>query len=317
MKNKFWQKAHDFLEKNELVYVVAVVSGEGSAPNRVGAKILVSHDEIFGTIGGGRSEHLIVEKVKEYIAENEQCTQIAVLEHRKDADENASGMICNGSQTYAIVALTKEHLPHIKNIINAYTEKGVGKLSLSPHGLIFKDNDCSQERFSFINQEDHWEYHEILGVLDKLYIVGGGHCSISLSQLMINLGFHVTVYENSENIQTYNENIYANEKFIVDYDNLPDIIPNSPHTYIAIMTFGHAYDQYVLEKLIGKDVKYLGMMGSQSKVKAVFANLKEKGVKQELFDSVHAPIGLNIKSNTPEEIAVSIAGEIIKIRNSG
>jgi xanthine dehydrogenase accessory factor len=316
MKNTFWQKAHDFLVQNDLVYIVAVVSGEGSAPNRVGAKILVSQDEIFGTIGGGRSEHLIVEKVKEYITLNELCTQIAVLEHRKEADENASGMICNGSQTYAIVALTKKHLAPITNILDIYANKTNGALSLSNNGLSFSETAEISNRYSFETHDDDWQYHEVLGVLDKLYIVGGGHCSLALSQLMINLGFHVTVFENREDIQTYTQNNYANEKHIIDYNDLPTIIPNGLNTYIAIMTFGHAFDQYVLEKVIDKDVKYLGMMGSQSKVKAVFANLKEKDIKPELFDAVHAPIGLDIKSNTPEEIAVSIAGEIIKIRNA-
>ncbi len=82
------------------------------------------------------------------------------------------------------------------------------------------------------------------------------------------------------------------------------------------MTFGHKADELVLKQLLRKEYKYIGMMGSPSKVKQIFDNLITDGFKKKELDKVHAPIGIPITSKTPEEIAVSIAAQIIKIKNS-
>jgi xanthine dehydrogenase accessory factor len=83
------------------------------------------------------------------------------------------------------------------------------------------------------------------------------------------------------------------------------------------MTHAHSADALVLEALVDRSYAYLGMMGSSSKVRRIFAALEEKGIAAELLDRVHAPIGVAIASHTPAEIAVSIAAEIISIRNRG
>ena len=82
------------------------------------------------------------------------------------------------------------------------------------------------------------------------------------------------------------------------------------------MTRGHQHDELVLEWAVGTPAKYIGMIGSKTKVKTIFSHLLAKGVSQETLDSVHSPIGLGIGAQTPEEIAVSILAEIIKIRRS-
>jgi xanthine dehydrogenase accessory factor len=81
------------------------------------------------------------------------------------------------------------------------------------------------------------------------------------------------------------------------------------------MTYGHAHDRRVVENLLGIDVRYLGLMGSASKVKRLFADMQAEGADPADLARVRAPIGMAIRSHTPEEIAVSVAGEIIGIRN--
>jgi xanthine dehydrogenase accessory factor len=81
------------------------------------------------------------------------------------------------------------------------------------------------------------------------------------------------------------------------------------------MTFGHVSDELVLEKIITKKCRYIGMMASKAKRQQVFENLVRKGVSTSLLDTVFSPIGIKIKSHTPEEIAISIAAQIIKIKN--
>ena len=82
------------------------------------------------------------------------------------------------------------------------------------------------------------------------------------------------------------------------------------------MTRGHQADLEVLEQLLKKELRYIGMMGSKAKIKTVYGRLEEKGFGKEDFAKVHAPIGIKIASETPEEIAVSIAAELICCRNT-
>ena len=114
---------------------------------------------------------------------------------------------------------------------------------------------------------------------------------------------------------TLNNNIYADKKHLVDYAKIEDVAPQGESVYVVIMTFGHKSDQDVLQKLIGKNYKYLGLMGSKAKVARLYENIgynpEEKGVPK-----VYSPIGISIKSKTPMEIAVSIAAEIISVKNA-
>ena len=86
--------------------------------------------------------------------------------------------------------------------------------------------------------------------------------------------------------------------------------------YIVIVTHGHMGDEVVLEGALKTEAKYIGMIGSKTKNKAVYSHLLAKGITQKQLDMVYAPIGLSIHAQTPEEIAVSILAEIIQVRRS-
>ena len=147
-----------------------------------------------------------------------------------------------------------------------------------------------------------------------LYIFGAGHISLYLSKIGKMVGFKVVVvddramFSNRERFPEADE-IYA-EDFEVVFNKLKLIKPY----YIVIVTRGHRYDQEALEWSVGKEANYIGMIGSKAKNKAVFSNLQKKGIDKGLLEEVHAPIGLNIGAETPEEIAVSILAEIIQVR---
>ncbi len=133
---------------------------------------------------------------------------------------------------------------------------------------------------------------------------------------MKTLGFHVTVYDDRENLLSMNNNIFAHKKQVLSYDNIAENIPEGDNVYFTVMSFGNVSDENVLEKIISKKCRYIGMMASVKKAETVFSNLVKKGVSKELLDNVHSPIGIKIQSNTPEEIAISIAAEIILTKNS-
>jgi xanthine dehydrogenase accessory factor len=92
----------------------------------------------------------------------------------------------------------------------------------------------------------------------------------------------------------------------------------TPQTYIVLITRGHQYDEPCLREVIHSPAKYIGMIGSKRRIKACFIRFRdEEGIPEELLKRVHAPIGLDIKAESPEEIALSIAAEMIKVRRGG
>ena len=149
----------------------------------------------------------------------------------------------------------------------------------------------------------------------RLYIVGGGHCGIALSSLASKTGFAVTVIDNRDEWASKIKHPSAVKTVCVNYEEISKKIPTSPDSFVVIMTHGHIHDQLVLEQLINKKFKYIGMIGSERKVKLVFENLLKKGIKKENVLKVFAPLGFDIISHTPDEIAVSIVGQMIAVKN--
>jgi xanthine dehydrogenase accessory factor len=101
---------------------------------------------------------------------------------------------------------------------------------------------------------------------------------------------------------------------VADFVQAFEELEYSGDVYAVIVTRGHKHDAYVLEEALKRPSKYIGMIGSKRKIKMVYDYLREKGFQEEALKSVHAPIGLKINSETPQEIAVSIVAELIKVR---
>ncbi|MCK4896917.1 MAG: XdhC family protein, partial [Candidatus Heimdallarchaeota archaeon] len=191
-----------------------------------------------------------------------------------------------------------------------------GVLTINEKGISFEKDKSLVEDRVFSIENEIWSYQENIAKQDRLFIIGGGHVSLALSQVMKTLGFHITVYDDRENLLSMNNNIFAHKKQVLSYDNIAENIPEGDNIYVTVMTFGHVSDENVLEKIISKKCRYIGMMASVKKAETVFSNLVKKGISKELLDNVHSPIGIKIQSNTPEEIAISIAAEIILTKNS-
>jgi len=149
-----------------------------------------------------------------------------------------------------------------------------------------------------------------------LYIIGGGHCGMALSSLAAKTGFLVTVIDNRDEWANKSKHPNASNTICCDYNDINRHISFSKEIFIAIMTHGHTHDALVLEKLINEDYKYIGMMGSKRKVKIVLENLVAKGVNKEKVQKVFSPIGLDLLTHTPDEIAVSILAQLIAVKNS-
>ena len=145
-------------------------------------------------------------------------------------------------------------------------------------------------------------------------VCGGGHCAQALAPLLHTVGFRVTIFEGREEYGC-RENFPTAERIIVgDYTKIADYLQFTGDDYIVIMTNGHSFDLEVQDQVLRGDFAYVGVIGSRKKTAAVNAKLRERGVSEEAIARVHTPIGTPIKAVTPEEIAVSIAGELIYTR---
>ncbi|HEY2646937.1 MAG TPA: XdhC/CoxI family protein [Candidatus Acidoferrales bacterium] len=146
-----------------------------------------------------------------------------------------------------------------------------------------------------------------------LYIFGGGHISIALANAASTAGFAIGVVDDRESFANSVRFPMAQEIHTSFEEAFQKIKPNAA-TYMVIVTRGHKDDMHVLRWAIGTSPRYIGMIGSKRKVISVYRALEKEGIPMEKFAAVHAPVGLAIGALTPEEIAISIAAELIAIR---
>jgi xanthine dehydrogenase accessory factor len=155
---------------------------------------------------------------------------------------------------------------------------------------------------------------DILQPKEEVLIFGAGHIAICVSKLAKMVGFKVAIIDDREEFANQDRFPEADEIVTEDIERALTHIKITPSTYIIIVTRGHLQDQEVLASVIKSKAAYLGMIGSRKKNATIFQQLTEKGIFQEELNKVHAPIGINIKAQTPEEIAISIMAEIIQVR---
>ena len=298
-----------------------VLESKGSSPGRQGFMMAVNtKEEMEGSIGGGIMEHKFVEMAKEKLLAASRellATSIRKQLHDKSATANQSGMICSGEQTILLYHVKKEDAGTIGQIILSSEQNKNGTLLLSPSGIHF-ENTIPAKNFDYtFESEENWQYKEKTGYKNKLFIIGGGHCALALSKLMCEMDFYITLYEEREGLNTVVKNEFAHEINIVDdYTALSNLIPSGPHQYVVIMTFGYRSDDMALRTLLNKPFNYLGVLGSKTKMEKLFTEYRKEEIKEEWLQRIHTPIGLEINSQSPEEIAVSIAAEIIRVKNS-
>ncbi len=312
-----WRLISNSLQRQIPVMLLYVLQSSGSSPGRQGFLMAVNIlGEMKGSIGGGIMEHKFVEMAKEKLNQQTQIIDLKQQFHDKKAAKNQSGMICSGEQTLLLYPIKKTDAVFIGQILECLNANQNGLLRLSPQGLEFEKYVPNDNFFFNIENENEWIYKEKLGYKNHLFIIGGGHCSLALSKLMNGLDFYIEVFDDRSELNTLNENEFAHQKTIVkSYSELSDLIQSGKSNYVVIMTFGYRTDDLALKALLDKNLKYLGILGSQTKIKEMFDSYVEAGIPVERLDQIHSPIGIQIKSQTPEEIAVSIAAEIIQVKN--
>jgi xanthine dehydrogenase accessory factor len=320
MKDKnVWQLIYDCLQKDTPVALLIVVESEGSTPGRVGFKMALTADGTSaGTIGGGTLEYKFLKKAQANLKNGDSVPVLQRQIHNPEATTNRSGMICGGMQTIVLYPCQKTELATLQHLVQSLENRERGTLQLSPAGMSFTPNQHNAEHYQFrFESENDWLYKENVGLMNTAYIIGGGHVGLALSRILAMLDFYSVVLDERPNINTFKNNTAAHEKITVSYQDIQQHIPDGSQNYAIIMTHNHQTDKRVLRQLLDKKLRYLGMMGSASKVNEIFEELRQEGVSPARLQQLYAPIGLSIKSQTPTEIAISIAAEIIAVKNNG
>jgi xanthine dehydrogenase accessory factor len=308
-----WEFINGKLSRGISVVLMVVMESRGSSPGRPGFKMAVSDDgEWEGSIGGGVMEFELLSKVRSGVVHAGKV-EMQNLVHDDKAGSDHSGMICAGSQRVALIRLTKADQQMIDQIIVEKT----GRLVLREWGLSFHPSDNVDLPVSPVFQgEEPWIYKEAVGLDPQLIIFGGGHIGLALSKLFADLGFRITVLDNRDDqLKTIQENRFADEIRIIDFSDADKQVPDGPNIYVVIATSSHEFDGLILDQLLGKWIPYIGMLGSRKKVEYIKRTLSRTGWANEDLDRVDAPIGIQIDSETPMEIAVSIAARIIQVKN--
>lgn len=315
---EIWEFAAERLRQNEQLMLLIVAASTGSSPGRKGFKMIVAKDELSGSIGGGVMEVNLVEQARALLSVAPAASDSFLKEqvHQKNA-QNPSGMICSGKQAVIFFKLDPSHLETVFEIVDALEKTEPKVLRLTPDEFRVKASASEEPPKGGTQNEEDFFYEEKLGYQNKLFIIGGGHCALALSELMSKMDFYISLFDDRPNLNTLDKNKFVDEKNIIEsYEKIAEVIASGENNYVVVMTLGYSSDELVIRKLLDKEFKYFGVLGSKAKMATLLRDLEKEGFSKEKLARIHTPIGLQINSQTPEEIAISIAAEIIAVKNS-
>jgi len=321
-----------YLEEGKTGIMATVIKRKGSAPRKVGAKMFVGAEgKTYGTIGGGRLEALAREEALTII--DQGITRILTVKMEARNVEEGS-MLCGGNVEVLLEPVAPKHremYQQIKTsveagepgiIITCFGLDGFAKMFMKADRTALGDRpaeDAVNKYFKFLYAEDPVVLYDVLVEpmprVAQLYILGAGHVAQFVSKIAKMVGFRVTVIDDREEFANGQRFPEADEIKCGDFIEALNCFAFTGNEYIVIMTRDHAQDAEVLEASIRKSAKYIGMIGSRKKVETVKDSLRQRGYDENKLRGIHAPIGISIQAETPEEIAVSIMAELIAARN--
>ncbi len=334
MKRELLQLLIRTLKEQEALIVVCVLASSGSTPRGSGATMLVFEDgHTEGTIGGGAVEHAAELHAKELLKSHSSDTVGYCLNKNDVAD---LGMICGGDVTvYFQYLYGQEQLPLFEYLSETYEQNRsswlIRKIEdrtvvsmgvYDKEGLHFGDGIGQEALLRLIRpgavylKGEPSYYAEPVAEAGFVYVFGGGHVSQVLVPMLAHVHFPVIVFEDREAFADPKLFPGAYDVILGDFREIEASITLSGEDYVVIMTRGHQADFEVLAQCLKHPLSYIGCIGSRSKIAATKQRLIGLGYPEDCYDRVHSPIGIDIKAETPEEIAVSITAELILHRAS-
>jgi len=324
------------LNAKQPVVLVSVIASSGSTPRGAGAMMAVfKSGAAAGTIGGGAVEYEASVQALQMF----DTKQSRIASYTLDKSDVADlGMICGGDVTVFYEYLdpnSDRTLSLFKHMRSAFDRnENTWLIRLFENGLPLETALYDDEGLHFAEQIEEVEAVPLLGNAPELtegarqyyteplvragrvYVFGGGHVAQELVPVLARVGFTVVVYEDRENFAKAELFPDAADIILHDFTEISERIVVSGTDYVVIMTRGHQKDYEVLEQMLRTPACYVGCIGSAKKLAATKQRLTDAGVSEAAFEKLYSPIGLKIKAETPAEIAVSVAAEMILLRAS-
>jgi xanthine dehydrogenase accessory factor len=324
--------------------LATVIQQSGSAPRKGGAQMVIREDGSFvGSIGGGRLEADVLKEARTIMTEGKAKV---LAFHLTGTEVAETEMICGGDVEIFLESLTpgltdlyaqllevqkrgeKAVLATViseepiqegmgrKSLISAEGQT-IGPFALDPKALKAAQEVIKEKKVRLVSYQEGRLYLEPIFSEPTLYIFGAGHISRYIAPVASLVGFQVIVIDDRAEFAHREHFPQADEIWVEEFETIGEKIEPGEQTYMVIVTRGHMHDHTVLKQVLPMGCRYIGMIGSSRKRAMIYKKLMEEGHTQKELARVHAPIGLAINAETPEEIAVSIVAELIKVRGEG
>ena len=329
---------------DEALVLATIVETEGSTPQVVGASALFSGAGLVsGTVGGGLLEARVGSAAAKALADREP----RLISVRLDADpSDMEGAICGGTARVLVDPGVGAARGVFESAVEGFRKRRRGTLvsrivpghgdtvavergwlpagaPILPGDPVFGDvapelieEALAAGRPRLIGTKDRMWLVEPVLPLPRLIIAGAGHVGKAVAQLGGLLDFSVTVIDDRAEFANAANIPEADEIVVGEFGRAIGKIEDSPDNYFVIVTRGHQKDAEALRAAIGREAAYIGMIGSKRKIELMHCEFLESGwATAAQWAGIHAPIGVDIGSRTVEEIAVSIAAELVRVRS--
>jgi xanthine dehydrogenase accessory factor len=281
----------------ERVGLCTVVATKGSTPQKRGAAMLVLADgRTLGTLGGGCVEAEVRRRALELLADPVSTARA----YRFSLDQDYGwddGLICGGVMDIAVQPLGPADAAPFADLADRLTHDRPAQLDI-PYDLDGRRQVFRQE----------------LGPPPVLLIVGAGHVGQALAKLAVDLNFRVDVLDDRADHLSPERFPAVRARLVGDIQAELARYPLDPDTFVTVITRGHRHDATALHAVVRRPHRYVGLIGSKRKIKAIFDEVHRAGVPAADLARVHGPIGLDIAAETVPEIALSIAAELVAVR---
>jgi len=348
---EIFETLNQLFEENGSAVLATIIRQAGPSPRGAGTKCLIMDDGSFvGTIGGGILEARTLEKAREIFDDGLPSRLYFSLE---GTDVAETDMLCGGRVEVFLEPVSALNLGHVvvfkeagKGLIQGggllitlidrerWQDGESPKLFLGKNGeragslpkaqgienlLAKKLRKMMRSQLSiFSMKDDEGNPVEVLVepvmAASFLYVFGAGHVSKQIVPVANRVGFHVVVIDDREEFADSGFFPEAKEIRCIPFEQAMDRLAVDKSSFVVIVTRGHMHDKTVLAQTLKTGAGYIGMIGSRRKRDIIYEKLLEEGFTQHDIDRVYSPIGLDIGAETPEEIAVSIVAELIKVR---
>lgn len=310
------------LDAGQALVLVTIIAGHGSTPRGAGARMIVRQDgTTFGTIGGGAIEYQAGKQALDMMKEKRSRSESFILSKNEIA---GIGMICGGdvmvyfqyidNSMTEFRALCTQAVKACDRNEDCWLVTDISDEADWSMGLCGREERFAVSRPSIVEEGPKRYYCEPLVKAGRVYVFGGGHVAQELVPLLTHLNFRCVVYDDRPEFANPQRFPEAVETIVGNFEHIFEAFPVTGGDYIVTMTRGHQYDYLVQRQALQTEAGYIGVMGSRNKIKIINDRLKTEGFTDEDTARFHAPVGTAILAETPAEIAVSIAGELIRTR---